>query len=163
MKNTPCYMRSIWASDYSSCEKIIQLNENNNNDDTVLKDTNRINTKGLEKTIDTNKLIKKKGKSNDNIKSSPAIATSSPSYVKRKFENDENKLEAKTPMQKKFKLADIKVDIDNLLGEYTLNVSDTEEEDDVSINQSSSYFSSSNQMSPILTKVNEFFLNRQKF
>ena len=51
---------------YNPCEKQIFINKS---DDGVLKDFNFINTKGLEKSINTNDLVKK-GKLNDSISSS---------------------------------------------------------------------------------------------
>ena len=153
MKNTPSYMRSIWSENYSVFESDMPLNSKGNNDEFVLKNLNRVNTKGLEKTINSNELLKK-GKLNDSISSSPSVL--SPSNAKRKLQSDENK----TPVQKKAKLNEIKIDIDNLLGEYTTNANEPDELE-ASISQSSSYFSSSNQMSPILTKVRLINCNKK--
>jgi hypothetical protein len=75
---------------YSPCEKQILLDGNENS---VLKDLNFVNTKGLEKNMNTNELIKT-GKSNG------LISSSSPSLTKRKYENNEN---VKTPVDKKAK------------------------------------------------------------
>jgi hypothetical protein len=131
-------MRSIWNLElYSLCEKQILLNGNENS---VLKDLNFVNTKGLEKNINSNELIKT-GKST-------GLSSSSPSLTKRKYENNEN---VKTPVEKKAKLEDIKSDIDTLLGEYAVNIRSV---DELEITQTSSYFTCTNPMSPILNKVN---------
>lgn len=139
MKNTPSFMKSIWFDTYSPCEKTINP-AGNIDENTTLKDLNYVKTKNLEKNLNINGLAKD-GKLND------SSISSSPSLLKRKYENNEN---VKTPIEKKAKLEEIKADIDSLLGEYTMDISKV---DELNITQTSSYFASSNQMSPTLTKV----------
>lgn len=159
MKNTPSYMKSVWSSDYSPREMDVKLSGVDEEDKSnALKELNRISTKNVEKTIDTSCIIKNQVSSSSvSIKTtiqSSTVSIESPTVMKRKYdENDENRLmtpnfnDNNTPTQKKFKLDEIKCDIDNILQEYTTNAEKDENE------LESSYFTSSNHMSPVLRRV----------
>jgi hypothetical protein len=145
-------MKSIWSSEYQASHVNFELNSNQKENLASPSSVKRVSTKGMEKLIDVNysykETIKNKAvmvkSESQKRKSECIISETKPSG--NKFINEAHTMD--TPKEKKLRSTDIKVDIDTILSQYSINMPDDE-----LLKDESPYFTSSNPSSPVLKKV----------